>query len=257
MIKESLYFILNGRKSIDFKLINVNTSSGLMEESMMGTRSIVEQKVNGNPIPYLTRVEKEPNTLPPLNFCFEEPWNDDLIEEICDWLDLDQYGTLAFSENLNRIFKVIPIESPSMIHNGLKQGYFTITFRCDSPYTYSPIIQPIFDFSKQEENTFEIFNRGRSEIKPYMEIIKIGDGSIQITNSLKPNSPFILKNLKDKEKITIHSKNTIIESSLGIERYADFNNIYLSLPYGKNRFKIQGKCILKFQYEYMYKSLTL
>ena len=63
MIKESLYFSFAGRKSSEFGITNVSIQSGLFEEPFIGSRSIRETTVRGNPRPYFTEVETSPNIL--------------------------------------------------------------------------------------------------------------------------------------------------------------------------------------------------
>lgn len=258
MIKESLYFTFNGRNSTDFGIINVSIgSTGLYEESFMSSRSIVEQKVNGNPKPFLYRVDREPLTIP-LSFYFEDTWNDELIDEICDWLDVDYYQQLGFDQNFDRIFYAMPVNDTSLIHNGLKQGYLTLNMRCNSPYAYSRVLEDGFDFTQNNGvNTFSIDNIGRLEIKPVIEISKVGDGSITIRNFSKAYSDFILTDLLDGEVVTIDCEKKYIDSSIVESRYDNFNQNYLSLPFGVNNLQVTGSCILVIRYQYTYRALTL
>lgn len=257
MIKESLYFTYNGRKSSDFGIVNVSIQSGLFQESLLASRSIVETSVRGNPKPYFSEIKREPITIP-LTFYFEETWNDELIDEICDWLDVEYYQQLGFDENFDRIFYAIPVEGLDLIHNGLKQGYVTLNMRTNSPYAYSPIIENVFDFTQNDGvNTFTIRNRGRLEIKPVLEITKVDAGNIRIVNYSKANSEFFLKNLGNGEIITINCEKRYIDSSFDISRYDDFNQNYLSLPFGTNNLQIIGKCYLKMRYYFTYKALTV
>ncbi|MEK4907325.1 distal tail protein Dit [Niallia sp. FSL M8-0099] len=256
MIKESLYFTFDGRKSTDFNLINVSINPGLYEENLSSSRSIIEQNKAGVHEPYFLRVQRDPITIP-LTFCFKEQWNTQLIDEILDWLDVDNYKQLAFNGDFDRLFYAMPIENISLVHNGLKQGYMTLNMRCKSPFAESHVVQNSFDFTKNDINSFTIDNKGWLDIKPVLQIIKVGDGDIKIINSTKAYSDFILTDLKNNEHLVIDCKKHYINSSLGTERYDNFNHNYLSLPYGMNRLRIEGKCVLVIRYSYKYRALSL
>lgn len=258
MIKESLYFTFDNIPSSNFNILNVSVQSGLFEESFIANRNLIETTVRGKTKPYLSEVRRDPISFQ-LTFYFEEYWNDQLIDDICDWLDVDYYRPLAFESNLDRVFYAIPTESLSMVHNGLKQGYVTLTMRCDSPYCYSREIEKRFDFRLDDNlvNNFTLQNLGRLPMQPIVEIVKVGAGKVHITNLSKANSEFIMLDIADGETITIDCEKRYIESSMGLNKYDNFNQNYLSIPYGINHFQITGACALTFKYYYTYKAITL
>lgn len=252
MIRESLYFMFDNRRSIDFNITNVSISNGLYDEPLMARKSIVEEKIRGNDKPYFVETEKEPLSFQ-LRFVFSDSYNDSLISEIVQWLDVDYYKPLSFSENMDRIYYAMPIDDITLIHNGLKQGYVTLNIRCDSPYSYSPEIStPYYDVSNGDK-IIEINNLGNKHLKPEIFITKIGNGDLKITNLSRANSEFIFVNLVDSENIYIHCHNEIIESNfVNVYRYDSFNENYLSLPFGLNKLKIEGSCMIKFRYQYKF-----
>jgi predicted phage tail component-like protein len=252
MIRESLYFTFANRKSTDFGIMNVSILSGLYEEPLMANRSIKEIKVRGKDKLYFVEIEKQPNTLQ-LSFAFEETWNESLIREVTKWLNVSYYEPLFFSEDVDRVYYVMPVDNINIIHNGLKQGYITLNMRCDSPYAYSHInTTPWIDCSSGSK-TIEIINSGDNDFKPEIFIQKIENGDLTITNLSRANSEFIFTGLFDKEEIYVHCDNQIIKTNLvDIWRYDNFNDNYLSIPYGKNQLKIDGKCKVKFQYQYVF-----
>ncbi|WP_240636521.1 phage tail domain-containing protein [Paenibacillus silvae] len=143
-IRDSLYFSFAGETSVEHGLINVNLNSGMQEEIFFPSREIIEEKVKGNDRPYFMRIETEPLKFS-VSFAFEETWNTAKIREVAQWLTKhDYYQPLYFTNDLavgaERIFYAMVVDDSTLVHNCLKQGYINLTFRCDSPYSYSPIM---------------------------------------------------------------------------------------------------------------------
>ncbi|GLI85720.1 hypothetical protein ANABIO32_34690 [Rossellomorea marisflavi] len=251
MIRESLYFSFAGRKSTDFPIVNVSIGSGLYEEALTSSKSIIETSTPGNNVPYFQRVKREPKTFP-IRFAFLEPWNDEMIDDIIRWLDTDYYEPLFFSSNIDRVFYAMTTDTISQIHNGLKQGYVDLNIRCNGAYSYSnDITTPIYDVKSTQR--IRIVNDGHESTFPEISIQKIGDGSVSIKN-YNNNQTLEVSNLKDKEELTIDCLTRQIESNLpGIHRYDDFNDEYLELVYGTNNIVITGGCRLVFKYNYIFK----
>ncbi|MFE6075791.1 phage tail domain-containing protein [Paenibacillus sp. NPDC057886] len=143
-IRDSLYFSFAGETSVKHGLINVNLNSGMQEEIFFPSREIIEEKVKGNDKPYFMRTETEPLKFP-VSFAFEETWNTEKIREITRWLTQHEYYQELYFVNedglgAERIFCAMFVEDSTLVHNCLKQGYINLTVRCDSPYSYSPIM---------------------------------------------------------------------------------------------------------------------
>lgn len=272
MIRESLYFIFGseGIKSSDFGIINVSVAQGLYQEHFMATRSLNEVKIRGREKPYFFEVEKEPLSFN-LTFCFKDGWDDDLFKKVQNWLNVDFYQPLIFSENPNKVYYAMPVDASELNHNGNKQGYITLTMRCDSPYSYSQdIVTPWYKCVSSAIGTFvspylfietgvknekfiEIINDGDRDILPQIFIEKNDDGDITVTNTSRANSIMQFTSLLDGEKISINGENQIIETNLpNVWRYDDFNDFYLPLVKGRNIIQIEGNCLIKFQYRYKF-----
>lgn len=254
MIRESLYFSFNNRKSTDFPIANVSIDTGLFEESVVSSKTINEIYPRYAFKPYYFGIQKEPKQIP-LSFSFLEPWNDKMIDEVIRWLNVDEYCELFFEANIDRVFYAMPISDINLIHNGLKQGYLTLTMRCDSAYSYGHYqVTPLYDLSNNTKSrVIELLNYGHYHFYPNIEIHKIGDGDIKINNMSNGNKEFKLSNLQDGEVLQIDCMNEIIQSSLNEKnRYDDFNDEYLEIVYGKNLLNITGKCKIKFLYQYIF-----
>jgi predicted phage tail component-like protein len=248
MIRESLYFSFAGRKSTDFPIANVSLGSGLYEESLTSIKSIVETSTVNNDTPYFQRVKREPKSFQ-LRFAFFEPWNEDMIDDIVRWLDVDYYEPLFFSENLDRIYYAMFVDDIKQIHNGLKQGYLNLNVRCNSSVSYSTNKSTNWI----QDNFIEIDNLGHKSTLPKIWIEKIGDGDISISNISNNNEEFKFTKLLDKEIIYVDCENEIIKTNIENEwRYDNFNDNYLELVYGKNLLKVNGNAKLKFEYRYKF-----
>ncbi|WP_260984586.1 phage tail domain-containing protein [Paenibacillus xylanexedens] len=143
-IRDSLYFSFAGVKSVDYGILNVNLNSGMQEEVFFSSQEIIEEKVKGRDKPYYMRTETEPLKFS-VSFAFEETWNTEKIREVARWLTQhDYYQELYFVNEdglgSERIFYAKVVDDSTLVHNCLKQGYINLTFRCDSPYSYSPIM---------------------------------------------------------------------------------------------------------------------
>lgn len=277
MIRESLHFRFDGRDSHEFSLLNVSVGEGLYEEPLIGNRIINKKNVPGNPISYVTSVEREPMRFP-LRFYFKDGFNDDLIQEIIKWLDVEYYAPLSFSSNFDRVYYAMPVDDMQLVHNGLKQGYVELTMECNSAYRFSPTRTtgwldftheveppPPYDPCKcricrridyvEAEHEFTLNNPGDLDVKPFIQIKKKWDGDIKIENLSVYNQIMILSNLKDGEVITIDCDKEYIETNLpNTYRYKDFNDVYLSIPYGKNKsIRVTGSCHIRVDYEYIFK----
>jgi len=183
-IRNSLFFSYDGKKSVDFGIINVNLSPGMLEETLAASRELREQTVRGRDKPYFEGIKKEPLRID-VSFAFEDRFNTARLREITRWLtEHSYYRPLYFTNDLGRepekIYYAVVVDSPTLIHNGLQQGYVKLSFRCDSPYAYSPPIQskvydwvdsPFFrqvnDFSTNHHERTITDSRGSIILNPF------------------------------------------------------------------------------------------
>jgi phage-related protein len=156
----------------------------MQEDIFFPSREIIEEKVKGNDKPYFMRTETEPLKFS-VSFAFEETWNTEKIREVARWLTQhDYYQELYFVNEdglgSERIFYAMFVEDSTLIHNCLKEGYINLTVRCDSPYTYSPIMTsrlytwdyaPVefaySDFSQGIKQSTVVNTQGQLTLNPY------------------------------------------------------------------------------------------
>lgn len=250
-MKESMYFVFDNIKSTDMGLVNVQVDNkGLLEETFVADKEIKEIKIRGRDKPYFAGVERQPLEFG-LSFYFEDNYDTNKLREVARWLDQDEYKSFYTTDNTNRIFKCMLVSDSKLLHNGLKQGYVNLNFRCDSPYSYSPIYQtPIYNSVSEQD--IEIQNYGDLDCHPIIYIQKIGDGDITIKNLSDSGKEFTFTTLVDGEELEIDCENEIIKTNIdNFYRYDSFNDNYLRLLYGANRLQLTGnfKLIMKYRFK--------
>ncbi|MCE5169629.1 phage tail family protein [Paenibacillus profundus] len=146
-IRSSEYFSYAGIKCSDYGIVNVNINSGLLEEPFAAPRTLQEVSIGGRSKPYFQGIAKDPLKFQ-VSFAFEQTWDTRQIREIARWLtEQDYYKELIFSSDPERVFYALAVDEPTLVHNALAQGYVNLTFRCDSPYSYSPVYSsPLYEW---------------------------------------------------------------------------------------------------------------
>lgn len=252
MIKSSICFSYDGKYSKDYGIYNININTDFYTEPYLPKRSIKEVTTRWNSKPYFQNIALEPLSFQ-LTFGFLDTWDDSKIREVARWLSPDYYKPLFFEEDIDRIFYCMPIDDINIIHNGLKQGYITLTFRCDSPYSYTrQYITPLYDYSDNPNGSIlSISNNGDTLLYPEIWISKVGNGDVSIINQTNGNMEFKFTDLFDNEMVYVDNENQYIESSISDTlRYDNFNNNYLELVYGINNLFVVGNCKLQFRYRF-------
>ncbi|MGV4321323.1 phage tail domain-containing protein [Bacillus mojavensis] len=251
-IKDKLYFNFNGVWSSEHKLINVVLDSGMYEEDFVASREINETEVRGSNKPLFQDVSTSPLQFE-MTIAFEENFTDEDIDSIIRWLFVDYYKPLYFEGKEDRVYMCMPVDDSQIIHNGIKQGYFTITMRCDASNLYSPfILTPLETVTGTKTITIE--NNGHFDVYPEISLKKIGAGTITITSVDDGGEIFEIRDLTDQEDIYIDCEREIIETDIvGVYRYNNQIGEFPRLIYGQNNFKIDGDCEIQFRYKNKYK----
>jgi phage-related protein len=134
---EGVHFSYAGIKSSDMGLINVKIDGGMFEEAFLPSRKIEEIQIRGRDKRYFQEVTLEPLSFD-LTFAFEYGYDERRIREVARWLFQPYYQPFYTIDNPDRIFYCMVEGDSSLIHNGAKEGYITLTMRCDSPFSYTP-----------------------------------------------------------------------------------------------------------------------
>ncbi|ASA22776.1 phage tail domain-containing protein [Paenibacillus donghaensis] len=185
-IRDSLFFSFAGEKSTKYGIYNVNMDSGMQEEIFAPSAEIIEETVRGRDKPYFQGIKRSPLKFP-VSFAFMDTWDTRKISEVAQWLTSpDYYQELYFTNeignNPERIFYAVVVDDATLVHNCLKQGYVKLTFRCDSPYSYTPITtsrEYIWDKSSESVGLTD-FSQGEKK-----SLIVNGSGHLTL-NPIKP-----------------------------------------------------------------------
>lgn len=254
MINSSLYFYGNGEDCRNYGIINVSKQTGLFEQSLFAEREIVEVENINTDIPYFQKVSKRPLQFS-LRLFFIDGFSLEDLRRLRSWLDVDMYIPIIFSDDMDRIYYAMPINSPVLSHNGyhdyaLSNGYIDIDFRCDSPYSYTEIITTEWiDYSANsaEGSEVTIFNTGDFEDCPFIEIEKVGNGDVKLINLSNNNQEMKFTGLVDGEILKIDGSNEDIVSSLpNTYRYDNHNEVYTTLVLGQNDIMVYGNVKIRF-----------
>ncbi|AYP68260.1 hypothetical protein PQE75_gp219 [Bacillus phage vB_BcoS-136] len=253
-IKEKLYFNFDGVWSNDFNIVHINTDGGMFSETFVANREIVETQMRGNKKPIFHGIEESPLEFE-MTIAFEKRWTDEEIDNVLKWLFVDHYKPLYFEGAENKIYRCMPVNDSQIVHNGLKEGYITLSMRCDSSNIYSQTIttNPV---NITETSIITINNDGHESIYPEISIIKNGSkGHISIENLNDLSSGiFEIRDIELGEDIYIDCEKEIIETDIiGVYRYDNIIGNFTRLLKGENRLKIDGNCTIQFRYKNKYK----
>lgn len=251
-IKDKLHFNFDGIWSNTFGLINVVLDKNLFEENFIANREIIETKKKGNSKPLFHSFDDTPLEFE-MVIAFEEGFDDNKIDSIIRWLFVNSYRNLYFEGKENKLFRCMPTGESKLNHNGIGQGYFNITMRCDSSNVYSPTIVTNLE-TVVGTKTITIENDGHFDIYPEISFKKNGVGTVTIESLDDYDNIFEVRDLTDLEDIYINCEKEIIQTdAIGIDRYDNLIGEFPRLIYGQNRFKITGDCQIQFRYKNKYR----
>ncbi|WP_152966733.1 phage tail domain-containing protein [Sporosarcina globispora] len=238
--------------------LNIQTDSGLFEETTISNRNINETRIRGRAKSYLHSVEQDPLEFP-INVYFEHGYTDEEFEEAIQWLNQMSYQPFyVMGTEQIKIIYCMPTGEIKHLHNGNGEGYLSLTMRSNSPYLYSPVFDTV-EYDLRDNTSagvsISIYNGGHIETKPFINLITTAEGDISIVNQSNNNSEFKFTGLASNETITIDNESEEIETDIPhMYRMKDFNLNFLDLVKGHNDLIVYGKCKIQFKYEYIYVS---
>lgn len=252
LIGGNMYFSYDGKSSKEFGLIAVQIGNGMYEDTFVSPRSLIEVKMKNQDESILQRIEEDVREFP-LSIAFENKFTDSDVDKVILWLFKDSYKPFFF-EGQTRIQYAIPSGDSSIIHNGLKQGYVTLTMRTNSSKIYSPKKTTAVETVTTTAKTITYTNSGHVEVLPEISIVKNGAGNLTIQNLDDGGNIFEVSKLAHGEDIYLDSKREIIETDIaGVYHYDDTLGEYPKLVVGTNRWKITGACTISIRYSEKYK----
>jgi len=237
----------------------------MFQDPFLSSRTIKEQQIRGH-APYFQGIERQ-NLSFSVTFAFFSGWeSNEKLREIQRWLDSDYYKPLVFYNDLvptgeEVIYYAMIVDAPQLVHTGRNEGYITLQFRTNSPYSFSPIYlsqnTTIYEyfFSPWQPTpmptNIEFINDGDINIKPIIfiktftrrfSIINLSNGQILKFTGLEPN-----------EVLEIDCENETITSSVSDTTYR-FNNMsqdstFLEMVRGVNVLQCLGNFEFQIKYE--------
>ncbi len=251
MIRSSEYFRYDGRNSDDFNILNINITSGMVEESFMASREIKTTEIRGRVEPYFQEVRLEPISFS-LELGYDGTFTETDLKEIRMWLSQPYYKELIFSDELDQRYFAILNSDIKITHTTNNQGYISCEFLCNSPYKYSPVMVKEYYVTTPVIN-LEIFNNGDLICYPKITFKTYSSGTYTIINQTDGGTAFTFTTLADDETIQVWNKEKMISTDLAdTYRYSNFNQNWLRLLMGKNVLSLNSAGYIKIEYEEMY-----
>lgn len=135
-------------------VLNVTLDNDMYNETVRGSRSIIEEKVVGVESPYFFYVDDEPLEFE-VNFAFEEKTKAEIKALTRILISGNTYQELSFGDiessvyvRKTPIYNVIFVDEPQISFIGANvngtikyNGYFTLTARCDRPFGFEPVAE--------------------------------------------------------------------------------------------------------------------
>jgi len=254
-----MYAKLNGVQLSDLNIYVVRLDSGMITVPFLPSLEIQEEYSINNDIPYYFGSKKNPLELEVTFTKLEGIWTWNARREFANLLtpDNDDYMEFYYQEDDEpvKIYYVKYIDGIDITTNGNRQGYLTVRFRCDSPYSYSQTYSLLNDLSTIAVPTIiSITNSGDARCYPELWIEKVGNGNISIKNLTNAGTICTITSLLDEEIVYINNEDGTIESSLSnTYRYDNHNGIYIELVKGINNLEVTGTCNLTWKYKFKIK----
>jgi phage-related protein len=255
----SLFFSYDGILSQDMGVYLVKINTGMQTTPYLPSREIVSENVFGKDDPFVYGMNHSPLTLTLVLASMENNfWTFEKRREIARWLSCNKFAEfyVADEEFIDRRFFLMYEGGVDLTTNSNQEGYIEITFRNISPYTYSPVLQQVYDFSTNTTTSdFTFTSLGDLDLYPQRLLIKkINNGNISFYNNSDGGRLFQFTSLIDGEIVTVDNESRTIETSLlSTNRYSNFNGNYLRFKYGNNFMQISGQCQIELYYRYTFK----
>ena len=253
-------FIYNDIQSSEMNLSIIRLQSGFFSTPAYGGQEIIESEPGRRDNPYFYTTRKQPIEFEITFSPLDNEWTPDFRQEIFRWLVSDTYKKFQTTDDLGKIYYVIPINPGEIFTQGTDKGYITILFRSNAYHAWSPIYYSYYDLSENTTTTtIQAYNH--SNIKqfyyPKLQITSKKAMGVQDEiriHNLTYNTPdFIVQDLFLDEVVGFDNENKIIKSSLeheGYYRLENFNKHWLKLVYGLNTLEITGQCFIEMKSQY-------
>lgn len=231
----------------------VKPDGGLYKESFLPNRKLIEAKANGNPIPFFQRVDEGSLSFS-LTLLIMDWDKRNNLRSIARWLYQPYHKPLRFETNSDLEIHGMFVDKSELSHNGLRDGFITLTFQASSPYIHSIPHKKVY--SVYGSLTEQFYNNGDLPLKFKMTIENRIRGNVSITND-DNGDEFLLTDMFDGETIYAYCEHEYLISSLEerLVRYLGdkHNDVWLVIPpESKVNLTFIGNYNISLEYQYKY-----
>ena len=253
-----LDFIINGVKSVDIGVNGcylVKTDASQISYHLMGSKLIIEEKVNKRNNPYFYGVETQPIEFDLKFSLLEDKMTPEILYDLAMIFAKDKYVPFESEDYIGRIFYIICTDL-KVVTFGNYQGWIEARLRTSSSNSFSNIEISTFDLSTLTVPT-EIIMTNRSNVmnlkygeyiyEPQITIDLLDDNtSFTLTNQSNGGEVFSFTGLVANESLTVYNQDRRIVSSTGSPRISKLTNKnWFKLVYGDNRILVDKKMIIQ------------
>lgn len=246
--------------SSDMDLSLIRLDSGFFSTPAYGSQEIVESDSGKRGNPYFYNTRKNPIEFQATFSPLDKEWTPEFRQKIFHWLITDTYKKFQTTDDLGKIYYVIPVNAGEIFTEGNDKGYITIIFRTNAYHAWSPIHYNYYDLADNTTSTIiDVYNYSNVDLFYYPKIqitskkAMLAQDEIRIKNLTYNTDDFVIQDLFLNEVVGIDNCNKIIKSSLeheGYYRIGDFNKHWLKLIYGSNRLEVFGRCYLEIKSQF-------
>lgn len=236
----------------EYGITAVNVNQSMMESHFGITQNVIEEKYNSIDVPYFYGVERQPFQFT-LTFARERDWDYKTKESFARLIFKPYYQNLVSDQTPQVIYKVICVDNPLKLTNGLERGYITLNFRTNAPWAYSSITTRTVEVT-EAPYTFELENNSNilEYYYPELEFTTVGT-EFRMTNNREPEKEFVFTELLDGEVVYVDNSMKRVRSDSPYPfnyRLSNFNRNWLRLKYGVNDITISTPCTITFKMQY-------
>lgn len=245
---ESNFFTFDGQSSQAYNLIQTPNIKGLYREVLVGNKLIRENEIEGRDEPYFFKTKRRPLTFTLTFSLLEGTFTRTQLKEIQEWLFKDDYKLLVLDGSPSVFYYVIITGEPEWFHNGLNQGFFSVTVRCNAPYGFTSLVTtPTASLTDNLGGTvLEYENTGSIDVRPNIFITKTGeDGSVLFEN--QNNGTKFEVDMINGESIEVDGKNKIVVNTTTSSPVSP-DQYWLVFRNGINNINIVGNADIYFVY---------
>ena len=280
MIYSTTLFSYAGRTSSSFSpiVINATLSNDLYEFAPLGSKSIVEDKIQGRDVPYFYNVDYEPLEFN-MTIAFTNYATQSVYREVIKWLYNQKTPQLLYFPELGLNFFGLFIGQPNIYYVGNNNegynqyiGHIEVSFRANAPHGWTNIMTNLTDTDPvviDQSTTFPytLSNIGDYEMFPSFKLQNTSGAANEITIStqrLVSEDPDIYENVTtftynfvNDEYIVFNGYSKNIKSykisddtTQQINPYNSWEKDYWVLEPGNNYVKIVSEGNFEFEYSF-------